>query len=68
MACKWYNPDLSYTWFLYKETMKMDTFIFGLFLMSKISEEGKDEQISIHNEKFLQLEPIWCLGKAEVHP
>lgn len=46
----------------------MNTFIFGLFLMSKISEEGKDEQISIHNETFLQLEPIWCLGKAEVHP
>lgn len=46
----------------------MDTFIFVIFLMSKISEEGKDEQISIHNEKlFLQLEPIWHFGKAEVH-
>lgn len=46
----------------------MDTFIFVIFLMSKISEEGKDEQISIHNEKlFLQLEPIWHFWKAEVH-
>lgn len=36
--------------------------------MSKIFEEGKDEQISIQGEKlFPLLESICCNGKIEVH-
>lgn len=35
--------------------------------MSKMSEMGKDEPISVQGEKLLlHLEPIWRFGKAEV--
>lgn len=62
-----WNPDLSYTWRLYKETVQTDAFIFGLSHMSKMSEMGKDEPISVQGEKLLlHLEPIWRFGKAEV--
>lgn len=41
IAYRWWDPDLSYTWIPYKETMKTDTVIFGLLRMSTISAEGK---------------------------
>lgn len=42
----------------------MDAFIFEFFQMSRISEEGSDEQIPIQGEKLsLQLEAIWYFGK-----